>query len=237
MMMCSYTDCIIGYSCVTCDNRYKQLKVDLSNQYAMRNDQYPVTLAEAFALLGSYIASPSMTQLEYTDSDSEDDTQKLNKALTFLNSVKPCPKCSKFHGKNKTCPLGGSAPLSKKEPEAHLSKNKPEILPPSAGAIVQTNLHVDTDEIEEGFQLNFSLNTVGATLPKVPASEIILANQGLIPKYWVLLDNQSTVHIFKNKQLLSDIKTVQPCEGIRCYCNGGYQDSTQKGTVHGVGSV
>ena len=72
----------------SCDIQYGQLKIDLANQYAMKNDQYPVTLMESYALLGSYIPDKSQKTVNDTsDSESDNDTHKFNKALTFLNAV------------------------------------------------------------------------------------------------------------------------------------------------------
>ena len=68
-------------------------------------------------------------------------------------------------------------------------------------------------------------------------SDSIVANRDLITKEWMLLDSQSTVHIFRNKELLQDIYQVQEGYGVRCYCNGGYQDTNQRGTLPGVGKV
>ena len=150
-----------------CEHRYTKLKNDLANQYAMKNNQYPISLHESYALLGSYIVEKPSTLHDISDSDSDNDTTKLNQALTFLNSVKPCPKCGTFHGKYKACPKSGASPPDKND-------SKTTDIPKSA-AIVQTNLHVDTnvssksneDDIEEEFHLNFSLNTVGTICQQI----------------------------------------------------------------------
>ena len=83
-----------------CDERYGQLKVDLSNQYSRKNNQYPTTLADAYTMLSYYVPNKQSnggtgggTKLHtYQDeeSDSEDDTKKFNNALTFLSTVKRC---------------------------------------------------------------------------------------------------------------------------------------------------
>ena len=142
--------------------------------------------------------TPKLIHEQHDESESEDDTQKLNQALSFLTSVKRC-KCGKYNCTKKECQASGT------DAPTNTSRNKAK--PPTTQtqkqpAIVQTNLHVNTQEHEsenDEFQLNFALNTISTTLPTVATSEIILANKSLIPKYWVLLDKQSTVHIFKNK--------------------------------------
>ena len=113
---------------------------------------------------------------------------------------------------------------------------------------MQTNLHVDTGihhptsaddaEDEEGDVSSlfaFGLNTIG--VPKTAPLAIVLANQAMIPRSWILLDNQSTVHIFNNHTFLKDITSVPTGERIRCFCNGGYQDTNQRGTLPGIGRV
>jgi hypothetical protein len=52
---------------------------------------------------------------------------------------------------------------------------------------------------------------------------------------WILLDSQSTVFVFKNQHLLSN---VQPStSNLRVHTNGGVQISSQMGTVKNFGDV
>jgi hypothetical protein len=56
-----------------------------------------------------------------------------------------------------------------------------------------------------------------------------------IPKTWVLLDNQSTVDIFYNHDLLQNIRTVN--ERMYIHCNAGIQWTNQQGDLPGYGRV
>ena len=53
--------------------------------------------------------------------------------------------------------------------------------------------------------------------------------------HWTFLDNQFTINIFKSKKLLTDIREAD--EPVRCYCNGGFQDTLESGTLTGVGEI
>ena len=50
---------------------------------------------------------------------------------------------------------------------------------------------------------------------------------------WVLLDSQSTMSVFSNPALLSNIRPAD--HPIRAITNGGFQDSTMVGDFHGLG--
>ena len=57
----------------------------------------------------------------------------------------------------------------------------------------------------------------------------------LIPASWILLDSQSTVSVFKNRRLLSNIRpSTRP---LRVHTNGGTQISTLIGSVTNFGDV
>jgi hypothetical protein len=55
--------------------------------------------------------------------------------------------------------------------------------------------------------------------------------EGQLPKTWILLDNQSTVNIFYNKDLLEDVKTTRCCMHIRC--NAGWSMMNMIGRLPG----
>ena len=56
-----------------------------------------------------------------------------------------------------------------------------------------------------------------------------------IPKAWILLDNQSTVDVFYNHEMLRNIHTVD--ERMYIHCNAGTQWTNQQGDLPGYGRV
>ena len=67
------------------------------------------------------------------------------------------------------------------------------------------------------------------------ASEYCFLQCHLIPPTWILLDSQSTVSVFKNRELLSNIRKSPTA--LRVHTNGGTQTSTDIGTVANFGDV
>jgi hypothetical protein len=56
-----------------------------------------------------------------------------------------------------------------------------------------------------------------------------------IPTSWILLDNQSTIDVFCNDKLLTDIRRVT--ESMSIYCNAGMKTTSLKGMLQGYGEV
>ena len=69
----------------------------------------------------------------------------------------------------------------------------------------------------------------------VSDSAIALAQSKTIPSSWILLDNQSTVDVFCNGGLLSEIHNVST--GVWIHCNSGRLWTNQVGTLLGYGPV
>ena len=56
-----------------------------------------------------------------------------------------------------------------------------------------------------------------------------------VPNTWVLLDNQSTVDVFYNKDLLNNIREVETQMNI--HCNAGVSTTNLVGDLPGYGTV
>ena len=76
--------------------------------------------------------------------------------------------------------------------------------------------------------------TTGTTLVQL-AYMLAQAGKAGIDPNWILLDSQSTVSVFKNRQMLSNIR----CSGhtLRAMTNGGHQDSNMIGDFPNLGPV
>jgi hypothetical protein len=57
----------------------------------------------------------------------------------------------------------------------------------------------------------------------------------IIPSSWILLDSQSTMPVFKNRRLLTNIRPS--ASNLRAHTNGGFQISSQMGTVKNFSDV
>ena len=96
----------------------------------------------------------------------------------------------------------------------------------------------DADDI-----YNFAFMCVGEeikTQPITNTQQILLPQKShghKISPNWILLDSQSMINIFNNRKFFKYIRKCEPNESVRCYCNGGYQDTDEIGEVPGIGLV
>jgi hypothetical protein len=89
------------------------------------------------------------------------------------------------------------------------------------------NLFVTIDDKDESpFQVGTS-----ETTDNTEYGFTFLNPRGTLPRDWILLDNQSTVNVFCNKDLLVDIRTTDRTMVIRC--NAGVAETNQIGHLPG----
>ena len=68
------------------------------------------------------------------------------------------------------------------------------------------------------------------SLTQSPRSSLITPN-------WILLDSESTIYTFCNKDLLTNICESPDGKILKVYTNGGSQESKKVGTLEGFGEV
>ena len=174
----------------------------------------------------------------------ESDIDEDSKTANFLDQVALTNANLKQKGNSYNCKDNDQGHQSKKLKKTPLDENK-ENNPPKTGKVcnilganmVKLDSSDDSGDKSDGndFGVGWLLNTVGKIQPLTSTQQIVLTNKEMINSNWILLDNQSMVNIFKLEKLLRDIGPAT--ENIRCFCNGGYQDTYQSGIFDGAGEV
>jgi hypothetical protein len=106
-------------------------------------------------------------------------------------------------------------------------QTKPESSSVAAGT---TNNHEDGSDEEEDVNRNFEF--CGCHQEAINCK---LGEDGKVPSIWILLDNQSTIDVFYNKAILTNIRRV-PTK-MRIHCNAGISTTNMVGDLAGYGTV
>ena len=196
-------------------DRYGTLIADLSNQYARGKDEYPKDITAACGMLVNY-TSPYNTRPRQSNTQS-----------TTRN---PAPAAA-------TTVAAPSAPVD----AATSAMTFAQSAATTAGTNGVTHEHVTC----------YNYNRVGhyagdcpEDRPAAAATGTTLTQVGFvlaqtnapgIHKDWILLDSQSTVSVFKNAAMLTNIRRSPNV--LRALTNEGHQDSTLLGDFPNLGTV
>ena len=160
--------------------------------------------------------------------------------MAFLQNTKnkqpECFLCGGDHYMTK-CPYQNQFKKARLNEQREPPPNAANLMLINNTTCQEINDKSDVDEVTDLY--NFSFTNAG-TEPITTTQEIVMSQHAKgkkINKYWILLDSQSTISIFNNKKLLQNIRKCKPDERVRCYCNGGFQDTDMIGTVKGLGEV
>ena len=234
-------------------DRYGTLMYDLKSQYARGVDHYPMTLSQALQLLSTHEIKSKPDQDEATQSKGNNKKEKKSMEdkesdeVAFVQSSKPktpeCFFCGGDHFLNK-CPYRHQMKKTRideeREPPPTTSANA--MLIQDDASCVQDNERTD-DYNDNNDLYDFAFTCVGTippTHPMTSTQQIIMSQKShgrKINPNWILLDSQSTINIFNNRKLFKYIRACHEGETVRCYCNGGYQDTSEIGEVDGIGMV
>ena len=230
------------------NKRFGGLKRELANAYVKGRNDYPGTLLATYELLLKYNCEvkekeikPSNTSKTVSDSETESEkdteTNKFIETMTFANATLDktgddteviCFNCGEKGHKSNNC---NKPPKDKKGP-TKTGKVCTTIGVERKVKFEDEDSESDNDEFGE---MGFIITTVSRKQMITTTQQIVLANKELVNKHWILLHTQSTVHIFKNKSLLTDVNHTE--DAIRCYCNSGYQDTDEMGKFEGLDEV
>jgi hypothetical protein len=198
-----------SFLCATDKHCYGPLRVELENQFACGNNQYPTDHANAYSLLVGYQTPQGMapmtrrhvpaSQGKITMTDHNKNEEAPNTGHTFVQAESPvagmdgvthvnikCFACNHQGHYSGSCPTDGEANI--------------QLLQATSG----------TDTIDDGVKHGAENGFTFAQLPHT-----------LIPKHWVLLDSQSTVSVFNNPVMLKNLRKAPT--PLKVFTNGGCQ--------------
>ena len=182
------------------------LLMHLENQYTLGMDSYPKTLTEAYnlAINIKWKATPGKAVNVPHDLDGitlATDVEKTKKK--DISTIK-CFICNKFGHYQSNCPDNPNNPSKNKGGNLPETVNTTTTVPASDLSAV-TGV---TGKVPDEAKSVTNLNTV-----IVDGSEFnFLQSKGklMIPKMWLLLDNQSTCGVISNKDMLRDVVNCNP---------------------------
>jgi hypothetical protein len=100
--------------------------------------------------------------------------------------------------------------------------------------LLQMSHGTTTDDVEEVYFSEFSFLNIKAKPDDFNFHQSDTSCD-IIPNSWILLDSQSTVSVFKNREFLLNIRPSNST--LRVHTNGGVQTSSLQGTVKNFGDI
>ena len=206
---------------------YGSLLSNLRRLYLMNNkNEYPKDLTSAYSLLKGWSADRSgkITRQQLgvafnTNGNEEDDEGTL--LNTNGGSGKPCKRCGRKGHPTDKCYAKTKEDGTVLHIEGTLSVE--EMNEQVSGNVMFGSVGHDVFEL---MFLNHANSRSQTTSSKVPSS---------IPITWILLDSQSTIDVFSNADLLSNIHPINTTMHIKC--NAGTKSTNLRGFLSGYGWV
>jgi hypothetical protein len=220
--------------------RFGKLKEDLQNSYTQDDDKYPKDLIGAYKLLTNWKQDPrNLIQLvqhrhpgnlhgnnhprpetnttvgELALANIGSEAGSITEQMTFATRGNreniQCYNCQQMGHFADECT---NARVERERPVGQINGSRAE---PANDVQMLMNAVVEEED-----SVDFAFTTTDGDRIK-------------LPRNWILLDNQSTVHIFYNKALLRNIHAVK--DTVIVQCNAGTTTTNMIGHLPGFGAV
>lgn len=227
-------------------SRYEPVLTHLENHYASGLDQYPANITEAYNRLDNWKRNKGLNETPYNDGITFAQGSAAGSAANkkgINRSRDQCFACGEYghHAWEKKCgPKAG-------KPTHETTNAMTQTTDPSSS----TSHHGDgqdrdIDDHEYAFCTHASiaqddadvghlLSQEGDIRQGIRTASFNRKRASVIPAGSVGLDSMSSIDLFGEKDLLTDIHTVQ--EYMKVVCNAGAVLVTQMGTLKGYGKV
>lgn len=201
---------------------FGDLITDLKHSYLKnKKNEYPKDLHSAYTLLKGWSnkkiqRNPNKVGVSFNTNGEEDGAVLVNKG-----GKSPCKKCGRTNHTTEEC-------FAKKREDGTLLHTEAavEVGSTEASDEVSTDvLHHDSDV----YGLMFLHDS-----PATKMNQKSFFREG-IPSTWILLDSQSTIDVFSNGNLLTNIHSTTTTMHIKC--NAGSKSTNLRGTLSGYGEV
>ena len=215
-------------------SRFAQLHIDMINNFNRGQDIYPTSLTQAYNMIVNHVEpikarssvkAPPANNRD-SESESEDDIAFVQKGAEHVT----CFDCGKKgHFKNSV------------DCEKHKNNNS------NSGnqMLITSGIESESEEsdtlswcmVNVGFNMTNKSRKSSCHSKQLTRVQKEIKKQGNICKYWILLDSESTIDIIRDENLLRNIRRVEEGQEMRCFTNGGHQDSVLIGDLPGYDTV
>jgi hypothetical protein len=213
--------------------RFGKFIEGIENDYNEGHNRWPATVADAYHRLTYYSNNPRLGQREvggegeiaFVNADGDKGGEKKAKAKNKEHVT--CHRCKKKGHYASEC---DGERMSDKEDKKPTTEKKKQ-----TGTTLLTEGAYDTDFLDDQDEYTHYqfINTESGEMGNEIAMQI--ESGGKLPKDWILLDNQSTVDVFCNRKLLTNIREHSKTMDI--HCNAGVTSTNLIGELRGYGTV